>query len=78
MKCPHMNVEITERGTASTVHIRNIDSRGHTTWIHDSDFGLYTGSLEVWCPDCGLDRHYGKRQPRWLVEAFADAIKKKE
>ncbi len=69
MRCKHQNIEIIEYMTASTWHKRV----GDKEWLHDSDVGDYTGTVEVHCPDCGLRRIYGREsRPKWLREMMRD------
>lgn len=69
-KCLHDCVEITEYGTSTTLHMRN----GITgEWEHDSDFGYYTGSIAVYCPECGYTGRYTSRRPKWIQRALGDA-----
>lgn len=65
-RCRHDNVEITEFGTSATTHLRS--SAG--CWDHDSDFGDYTGIIEVYCPECGYKRRFGQRRPKWVQEMW--------
>jgi DNA-directed RNA polymerase subunit RPC12/RpoP len=71
MKCQHRQLQITEFGTGSTTHYVN----KYGEWAHVSDFGAYTGKIEVHCPDCNYRREFTKRRPRWVQEALAEAQK---
>lgn len=67
MRCKHLiNVGLLEFGQATTSHIVNGD-----LITHDSDFGDYTGRIEVTCLDCGFSRLYGKKRPKWVQELFS-------
>ncbi len=66
--CKHKNIVIIEHGTAYTNHVREDGE-----WSHQSTLGDYTGIIEVECLDCGLSAQYGKRRPKWLVDALFDA-----
>ena len=68
MKCNHENICINEIGTATTCHFRNSDG----TWWHESDFGDYTGMIDVSC-SCGFSKRYNrKRLPKWLLKYIAE------
>ena len=67
-RCTHDNVEITELGASITTHLRNDDG----SWDHDSDFGDYTGVIEVYCPDCEHKYRFGQRRPRWVEKFMAE------
>lgn len=70
MKCNHLRIIIQKESTASTIHIRNKQG----VWISDSDFGDYTGRMNVKCIDCGLHRTYykHKKMPKWLQKCFKE------
>jgi len=71
MRCKHLLIEIVELGTAYTSHVR---ARSHE-WSHDSSFSDYgQGTIEVTCYDCGYHRRFGKRRPRWVKDAFYEAV----
>lgn len=67
-RCKHDCVGITEFGTSATTHYRDDDG----SWSHDSDFGDYTGVIEVECPDCGYKRRFGQRRPKWVEKLMAE------
>ena len=42
-------------------------------WIHDSEYGSYTGRLDVECRQCGLSRkYYMSNLPKWLHRRLAE------
>lgn len=69
-RCHHDCVEITEYGTSMTLHMRD----GITgEWTHDSIFGDYTGSIAVYCPECGYAGRFAHSCPKWVQRALGDA-----
>jgi hypothetical protein len=68
-KCHHDSAEITEYGTSITQHVRN----GVTgEWDHNSDFGDYTGSIAVYCPECGYTGRFAQSRPKWVKKLFQE------
>ena len=68
-RCKHEKAIITEYGTSQTYHMRM--SNGE--WDHNSEFGEYTGVINVECSDCGLDKTYARNKyPKWLQLFLAD------
>ena len=64
-KCAHPNIEITEWQLTAMIHRRNPDG----SWWNDSEPGAFTKRVEVYCPDCGMNRVYGYAyRPKWLDE----------
>ena len=67
--CKHEEISIIEYSIATTFRYREDDGE----WLHDSDFGDYTGKLEVKCRQCGLKRtYYRSRLPKWLQSRLAE------
>lgn len=72
-KCDHVHISITEMATATTWHYYE-----NGTWMHDSDYGEYTGALVVHCNDCGMEKYYSPSQvPQWLQHRLQEALKHK-
>jgi len=63
-KCKHERIQIIETGTVLTTHRRNADC----SWHHDTEPGDYHVMIEVYCPDCYLNRSYGTKKPKWLIQ----------
>ena len=70
MKCKHLRIIIQEHSTALTTHTRD----RYGVWVNDSDFGNYTGRVDVKCIDCGLRKTYykHKKMPKWVQECFKE------
>ncbi len=60
-KCKHERVHIIEKSTVFIIHHRNIDG----SW-HQTEAGEHGTTVEVYCPDCYLDRSYRTKKPKWL------------
>ena len=69
-RCRHDSVEIVEYITSMTLHIRNGITR---EWIHN-DFGDYTGSIAVYCPECGYAGRFARNRPLWVQRVLGDAV----
>jgi len=70
MRCKHnKNVTITEFGTSYTQH----SLEGDQQWWHESDYDGYTGEVEVICDECGLNKRYKNRKPKWLLKLLKEA-----
>lgn len=64
MRCKHEFINITEFGTSWTHH-----ELEEGEWSHHSDIGSYTGTIDVHCYDCGLEKTYhSSNRPKWLVK----------
>lgn len=74
-KCEHKKVTITEYGTSETYHMRRSDGK----WDNNSDFGEYTGAINVECDDCKLNKTYTRSNyPKWLLLLLADVYENNE
>lgn len=70
MRCKHdQRVTLIEYGTATTTH-----DLEHGKVMHNSDYGDYTGVIEVECRDCGFRRVYNRRRraslPKWVQSLY--------
>lgn len=68
--CRHQNITIIETGEWFTTHDRDEDG-----WSHWSSNSNYREMVDVECGDCGMKRRYNRyRLPKWLKEAFDEAL----
>ena len=70
--CPHENVRIVEEAMAYTTH--DFSSKSGK-WTHRTDFGDYTGAVDVICHDCGLHKLYrAPRLPKWVSKRLDEVV----
>jgi hypothetical protein len=62
MKCTHERIRLARSATARSVWVRNSGE-----WDYADVFTGYTGKVEVYCPDCEMNRIYRSRKPKWLL-----------
>lgn len=70
MKCKHSRLTIKELWSSYFEHQRYPDG----DWSSYAADGESTGVVIVSCRDCGYQRRFTKRRPRWVARMLAEAI----
>jgi len=70
--CKHLNCVIQEEFLVHDVIF--VDKGVVSPADQDLEYPISTGRFFLRCSDCGLERGYGSRKPKWLQRILGEAL----